>query len=104
MPSLRVSSRTRGSARVGGPATGRPSVGVIGGLGGFLCPMLFGALLQRTGLWTTCWMFFFALSIVCLAWMHAVIQRMQREAAPRRRGGASKGRTCHERIVSMEPS
>lgn len=57
-------------------------VGVIGGLGGFLCPMLFGALLQRTGLWTTCWMFFGALSIVCLVWMHAVIQRLQREAAP----------------------
>ena len=57
-------------------------VGVIGGLGGFLCPMLFGALLQRTGLWTTCWMFFGVLSLVCLAWMHAVIQRMQREAAP----------------------
>ena len=57
-------------------------VGVIGGLGGFLCPLLFGALLQRTGLWTTCWMFFGVLSLVCLAWMHVVIQRMQREAAP----------------------
>ena len=57
-------------------------VGVIGGLGGFLCPMLFGALLQRTGLWTTCWMFFGVLSLVCLAWMHAVSQRMQRDAAP----------------------
>jgi NNP family nitrate/nitrite transporter-like MFS transporter len=57
-------------------------VGVIGGIGGFICPMLFGALLQRTGLWTTCWMFFAALSIVCLAWMHAVVQRMQRDAAP----------------------
>jgi NNP family nitrate/nitrite transporter-like MFS transporter len=57
-------------------------VGVIGGLGGFLCPMLFGALLQRTGLWTTCWMFFGVLSLVCLAWMHVVIQRMQRDAAP----------------------
>jgi MFS transporter, NNP family, nitrate/nitrite transporter len=57
-------------------------VGVIGGIGGFICPMLFGALLQRTGLWTTCWMFFAALSLVCLAWMHAVVQRLQRDAAP----------------------
>ena len=57
-------------------------VGVIGGIGGFICPMLFGALLQRTGLWTTCWMFFAALSLVCLGWMHTVVQRMQRDAAP----------------------
>ena len=57
-------------------------VGVIGGIGGFICPMLFGALLQRTGLWTTCWMFFAALALVCLGWMHTVVQRMQRDAAP----------------------
>jgi NNP family nitrate/nitrite transporter-like MFS transporter len=29
-------------------------VGVIGGVGGFVCPSLFGTLLQRAGLWTTC--------------------------------------------------
>jgi NNP family nitrate/nitrite transporter-like MFS transporter len=57
-------------------------VGVIGGLGGFICPILFGALLERTGLWTTCWMFFAVVAIVSLAWMHVVIQRMHRASAP----------------------
>jgi NNP family nitrate/nitrite transporter-like MFS transporter len=57
-------------------------VGVIGGLGGFVCPILFGALLQHTGLWTTCWMFFAVVAIVSLAWMHVVIQRMHRASAP----------------------
>jgi NNP family nitrate/nitrite transporter-like MFS transporter len=57
-------------------------VGVIGGVGGFVCPILFGSLLQRTGLWTTCWMFFAALALVCLAWLHSVVRRiMTREEA-----------------------
>ena len=33
-------------------------VGVLGGLGGFVCPVIFGYLLEATGLWTSCWMFF----------------------------------------------
>jgi NNP family nitrate/nitrite transporter-like MFS transporter len=57
-------------------------VGVIGGLGGFVCPILFGALLQQTGVWTTCWMFFAVVAFVSLAWMHTVIQRMHRASAP----------------------
>ena len=57
-------------------------VGVVGGLGGFFCPILFGYMLEGTGLWTTCWMFFAVLSIVCLWWMHAVIQRIMRRATP----------------------
>jgi MFS transporter, NNP family, nitrate/nitrite transporter len=57
-------------------------VGVIGGLGGFVGPILFGYLLQWTGLWTTCWMFLFALSVICLAWMHFVIRRMLADRAP----------------------
>lgn len=57
-------------------------VGVIGGLGGFVCPVIFGYLLQWTGVWTTCWMFFFALSVVCLLWMHVTVRRMMREKAP----------------------
>jgi len=61
-------------------------VGVLGGLGGFFCPILFGYLLEWTGLWTTCWMFFAVLSLVCLWWMHAVIQRMHHESAPELRG------------------
>ncbi|MCC6155562.1 MAG: NarK/NasA family nitrate transporter [Candidatus Hydrogenedentes bacterium] len=57
-------------------------VGVIGGLGGFLCPILFGYMLEYTGLWTTCWIFFAVLSAICLLWMHWVIQSMHRKAAP----------------------
>ncbi len=57
-------------------------VGVLGGLGGFICPVIFGYLLRATGLWTTCWMFFFVLVLVCLVWMHTVIIRMTRAEAP----------------------
>jgi NNP family nitrate/nitrite transporter-like MFS transporter len=57
-------------------------VGVIGGLGGFVCPILFGWMLQRTGIWTTAWMLLALLSISCLVWMHLVIQRMMREKQP----------------------
>ncbi len=57
-------------------------VGVLGGLGGFFCPILFGYLLQGTGLWTTCWMFFFVLSVASLAWMHWVIRNMMAVRAP----------------------
>ncbi|HEX5474795.1 MAG TPA: MFS transporter [Vicinamibacterales bacterium] len=53
-------------------------VGVIGGIGGFICPILFGVLLERTGLWTTCWMFFALVAAVCLAWLLMVV------ATPRR--------------------
>ena len=52
-------------------------VGVIGGLGGFFCPIIFGYLLETTGLWTSCWMFMWVISVVCLFWMHNVIQRME---------------------------
>lgn len=57
-------------------------VGVLGGLGGFFCPIFFGYLLQGTGLWTSCWMFMFLLSLICLGWMHTVITKMMREKLP----------------------
>jgi NNP family nitrate/nitrite transporter-like MFS transporter len=57
-------------------------VGVIGGLGGFFCPIIFGYLLETTGLWTSCWMFMWVISVVCLFWMHNVIQRMERLEHP----------------------
>jgi NNP family nitrate/nitrite transporter-like MFS transporter len=57
-------------------------VGVLGGLGGFVCPVIFGYLLRATGIWTTSWMFLAVLSAVSLVWMHLVIQRMMREKAP----------------------
>jgi len=57
-------------------------VGVIGGLGGFVCPVIFGYLLQWTGLWTTCWMFFMGVILTCIAWMNFSINRMTQELAP----------------------
>jgi NNP family nitrate/nitrite transporter-like MFS transporter len=57
-------------------------VGVIGGLGGFVGPILFGYLLEWTGIWTTNWVFLFALSLVCLVWMHVVVRRMLNARAP----------------------
>ncbi|MBI4238343.1 MAG: MFS transporter [Deltaproteobacteria bacterium] len=51
-------------------------VGVLGGLGGFVGPVIFGYLLQLTGLWTSMWMFLAGLSVVCLYWMHRVVKKM----------------------------
>ncbi len=57
-------------------------VGVLGGLGGFFCPILFGYMLQGSGIWTTCWMFFFLLAAGCLVWMQLVISRMNKARSP----------------------
>ena len=50
-------------------------VGVLGGLGGFICPIIFGYLLDWTGLWTSCWMFMLLVSLACLVWMHRTIMK-----------------------------
>jgi NNP family nitrate/nitrite transporter-like MFS transporter len=57
-------------------------VGVLGGLGGFFCPIIFGYLLETTGLWTSCWMFMWVVSVICLFWMHNTIQVMERKQHP----------------------
>jgi NNP family nitrate/nitrite transporter-like MFS transporter len=57
-------------------------VGVLGGLGGFVCPILFGYMLKGTGIWTTTWMFFLALTVLCLGWMHWTIRKMTLKHAP----------------------
>lgn len=57
-------------------------VGVLGGLGGFVCPIIFGYLLEGTGLWTSAWMFMFVLSAICLIWMHQVIQKQMYKDHP----------------------
>lgn len=57
-------------------------VGVLGGLGGFFFPILFGYLLKGTGIWTTCWIFFLLLSATSLVWMHLIVQRLMAEHAP----------------------
>ncbi|MBI2646759.1 MAG: NarK/NasA family nitrate transporter [Deltaproteobacteria bacterium] len=58
-------------------------VGVLGGLGGFFCPIIFGYLLEWSGLWTSCWMFMFLVSIACLGWMHHVVRAMMKKRDPK---------------------
>jgi len=57
-------------------------VGLIGGLGGFLGPIIFGYLLNSTGLWTSSWVFIFIISVVCLIWMHRTIINVMRNKMP----------------------
>ncbi|MBI5539693.1 MAG: NarK/NasA family nitrate transporter [Bacteroidia bacterium] len=57
-------------------------VGVIGGLGGFFGPIIFGYLLEWSGLWTSCWIFLLILSVICLWWMNKVVKRLTHNAAP----------------------
>jgi NNP family nitrate/nitrite transporter-like MFS transporter len=56
-------------------------VGMIGGLGGFVLPILFGVLLDLTGLWTSCFMALFVIVTGALVWMHVAIRQMERAAA-----------------------
>jgi len=53
-------------------------VGVVGGLGGFVCPIIFGRLLQSTGLWITTWVFFFIVAIICLIWLTLVVRQISK--------------------------
>lgn len=53
-------------------------VGMIGGLGGFVLPIMFGAALDLTGIYTSCFWILFAIVAVSLAWMHMSIRAMER--------------------------
>lgn len=55
-------------------------VGMIGGLGGFILPIIFGQLLDMTGIYTSCFMLLFILVAIALTWMHVSIRRMERAA------------------------
>ena len=57
-------------------------VGVLGGLGGFVCPIIFGYLLEWTGLWTSCWIFMCGLSLICLLWLHLTAQKLMKTKHP----------------------
>ena len=57
-------------------------VGMIGGLGGFILPITFGALNDRSGVWTSCFMLLFVLVSTALVWMHFAIRRMERRHFP----------------------
>ncbi|WP_284164141.1 MFS transporter [Frigidibacter sp. SD6-1] len=55
-------------------------VGMIGGLGGFILPIMFGALLDITGIYTSCFALLFLLVAMALGWMHMSIRAMERAA------------------------
>lgn len=57
-------------------------VGVIGGLGGFVCPIVFGYLLDWTGLWTSSWILMFIISVLCLYWMLKVTRKLIKKESP----------------------
>ncbi len=57
-------------------------VGVLGGLGGFVGPIVFGQMLEATGIWTTCWLVLAVLVLMCLVWMHWTITHMMKQKAP----------------------
>lgn len=56
------------------------TVGVLGALGGFFMPIIFGYLLSITKIWTTTWMFLALVALLCLVWMHFVIRGMERKS------------------------
>jgi NNP family nitrate/nitrite transporter-like MFS transporter len=55
-------------------------VGMIGGLGGFVLPIAFGAALDLTGVYTSCFALLFLLVTGALGWMHLSIRAMERRA------------------------
>ena len=62
-------------------------VGLVGGLGGFLLPIMFGALVDLTGVNSTIFMLMWGITLVSLTWMYwteIVPQRRATAAAPAR--------------------
>jgi len=55
-------------------------VGMIGGLGGFILPIVFGVLLDVTGVYTSSFALLFVIVAIALAWMHMSIRVMERAA------------------------
>lgn len=55
-------------------------VGLVGGLGGFILPIVFGVMLDLTGIWQSCFWLLFLIVTGSLVWMHLAIQQMERTA------------------------
>lgn len=49
-------------------------VGVLGGVGGFVEPIIFGYLLGITGVWTSNWLFLLLIASACLFWMRFIVK------------------------------
>ena len=57
-------------------------VSLLGALGGFLFPLLFGYLLHHLGLWSTSWMVLTVISVICLLLMERVVRQIDHSEAP----------------------
>jgi len=57
-------------------------VGLLGALGGFVLPPVFGYLLDATGVWATCWLLLGAIAVACLIWMQRVVRGILQSEAP----------------------
>lgn len=57
-------------------------VGLIGAMGGFVLPPLFGYALTISGLWASCWAVLVALLIIAQIWMQVTFVKMMKEEVP----------------------
>ncbi|HZG19837.1 MAG TPA: nitrate/nitrite transporter [Herbaspirillum sp.] len=57
-------------------------VGLAGGLGGFILPILFGLVLDVTGVRSSCFMLLYGTVCISLVWMHFQFRRPAVQAAP----------------------
>lgn len=57
-------------------------VGLIGGIGGFCFPILFGIMNDYIGVWTSCFMILFLLTLIALTWMHFAIILSEKKKYP----------------------
>ena len=55
-------------------------VGVIGGLGGFTLPIIFGLLSDFTNIRSSCFMLLFGLVAICMLWMNYSIIQLNKQS------------------------
>lgn len=53
-------------------------IGLIGGLGGFSLPIIFGIMNDVLKIWTSCFMLLFVVTAVSLIWMHITVISMEK--------------------------
>ena len=70
---------------------------VIGGLGGFILPIAFGAMNDLVGVWTSCFMLLFVIVAASLVWMHLAIRRMEKAENPALRAPRDLRHEPHQR-------
>jgi NNP family nitrate/nitrite transporter-like MFS transporter len=66
-------------------------VGLAGGLGGFVLPVMFGALMDLTGIRSSCFMLMYGVVWVSLIWMYFTEVRRAEVIGPRASGFSLKG-------------